>query len=179
MSVTPHFRHIRPYLTIDAAKLFMHAMIFSHITYCFTTWSQTNQTTLKPIESLYKQTLKTLDQKPNRYHHCHIVQKYNLFNFDSFKHFADACLIFKVLNGLAPPPLKQFIKQSESGGRTTRATTRGDCEVPFRQSVFGETVFSVRASHHWNSLPTEVRETTNYWTFKFNLERWLKSKPKL
>ncbi|KAK0142318.1 putative RNA-directed DNA polymerase from transposon X-element [Merluccius polli] len=81
-----NFRHIRPYLTTDAAKLFMHAMIFSHITYCFTTWSQTNLTTLKPIESLYKQTLKTLDQKPNRYHHCHIVQKYNLLNFDSLKH---------------------------------------------------------------------------------------------
>ena len=27
--------------------------------YCFTTWSQTNLTTLKPIESLYNQTLKT------------------------------------------------------------------------------------------------------------------------
>ena len=152
----------------------MHAMIFSHITYCFTTWSHTNLTTLKPIESLYKQTLKTLDQKPNRYHHCHIVQKYNLFNFDSFTQFADACLIFKVLNGLAPPPLKEFIGQRESGGRTTRATTRGDCKVPFRRSVFGKTVFSVRASNHWNSLPNQVRETNNYLTFKFNLKRWLK-----
>ena len=153
----------------------MHAMIFSHITYCFTTWSQTNLTTLKPIESLYKQTLKTLDQKPNRYHHCHIVQKYSLFNFDSFKYFSDACLMFKVLNGLAPPPMNQFIERRDSGGRITRATSRGDCDVPFRRSVFGKTVFSVRASHHWNSLPLEIRETTTYSTFKFNLKRWLKS----
>ena len=170
-----NFRHIRPYLTTDAAKLFMHAMIFSHITYCFTTWSQSNVTTLKPIESLYKQTLKTLDQKPNRYHHCHIVKKYNLFSFDSFKCFMDVCLIFKVLNGLAPPPLKAFIKRTDSGERTTRATTRGDCEVPFRQSAFGKMALSVRASHHWNSLPGEIRETSNYLTFKFNLKRWLKN----
>ena len=140
-----------------------------------TTWSQTNLTTLKPIESLYKQTLKTLDQKPNRYHHCHIVQKYSLFNFDSFKYFSDACLMFKVLNGLAPPPMNQFIERRDSGGRITRATSRGDCDVPFRRSVFGKTVFSVRASHHWNSLPLEIRETTTYSTFKFNLKRWLKS----
>ena len=170
-----NFRHIRPYLTTDAAKLFMHAMIFSHISYCFTTWSLANITTMKPIESLYKQTLKTLDQKPNRYHHCHIVQKYNLFNFGSFRNFMDCCLVFKVLNGLAPPPLKQFIKRCESGDRTTRATTRGDCEVPSRQSVFGNTVLSVRASNLWNSLPTEVRQSSNYLTFKFNLKRWLKS----
>ena len=170
-----NFRHIRPYLTIDAAKLFMHAMIFSHITYCFTTWSQTNTTNLKPIESLYKQTLKTLDQKPNRYHHCHIVKKYNLFSFDSFRVFMDVCLIFKILNGFAPPPLNRFVKRNDSGDRTTRATTRGDCEVPFRTSAFGKTVFSVRASHNWNSLPNEVRDTPNYSTFKFHLKRWLKT----
>ena len=121
-----NFRHIRPYLTTEAAKLFMHAMIFSHISYCFTSWSQANATTLRPLESLYKNTLKTLDRKANSYHHCHILQKYNLFNCVNFKHFADACLIFKVLHGLAPPPLSQFITQKDSNSRATRATTRGD-----------------------------------------------------
>ena len=77
----------------------------------------------------------------------------------------EVCLIFKVLNGLAPPPLKEFIKRNDSGGRKTRATTRGesgDCDVPFKHSVFGKTVLSVRASHNCNSLPSEVRETSNY-----------------
>ncbi len=73
-----NFRHIRPYLTTEAAKLFMDAMIFSNISYCFTSWSQANVTTLKPIETLYKQTLKILDQKPISYHHCNIIIKYNL-----------------------------------------------------------------------------------------------------
>ncbi len=91
-----NFRHIRPYLTTEAAKLFMDAMIFmdANISYCFTSWSQANVTTLKPIETLYKQTLKILDQKPISYHHCNIIIKYNLFNFDSFLHYLDACLIF-------------------------------------------------------------------------------------
>lgn len=170
-----NFRHIRPYPTTEAAILFMHAMIFSHITYCFTTWSQTSLTTLKPIASLYKQTLKTLDRKPNSYHHCHIVQKYSLFNFDSFKHFTDACLIFKVVNGLAPPPLSQFIGQKDSGSRASRATTRGDCTVQYRRSTFGQTVFSVRSSQYWNTVPTQIRESTNFLTFKFKLKEWLKT----
>ncbi len=85
-----NFRHIRPDLTTEAAKLFMDAMIFSNISYCFTSWSQANVTTLKPIETLYKQTLKILDQKPISYHHCNIIIKYNLFNFDSFLHYLDA-----------------------------------------------------------------------------------------
>ncbi len=47
-------------------------MIFSHITYCLTTWSQASNTSLKPILSLYKQTLKVLDKKTIHYHHCDI-----------------------------------------------------------------------------------------------------------
>ena len=149
----------------------MHAMIFSHITYCFTTWSQTNQTTLKPIESLYKQTLKTLDQKPNRYHHCHIVQKYNLFNFDCFKQFADACLIFKILNGLAPPPLNEFVSRRDSGVRTTRATIPDGtvkCQL--------DAPCLVKQSSLLEPLTTgTVREIPNYSTFKFKLKMWLKT----
>ncbi len=67
-----NFRHIRPYLTTEAAKLFMDAMIFmdANISYCFTSWSQANVTTLKPIETLYKQTLKILDQlSPLQYYY--------------------------------------------------------------------------------------------------------------
>ncbi len=130
------YRHIRPYLTTEAAKLFMDAMIFSNISYCFTNWSQANVTTLKPIETLYKQTLKILDQKPISYHHCNIIIKYNLFNFDSF--LLDACLIFNIWHGLAPPPLGEFIQQKSSSGRATRAATRGDCVVPYRRSKFGQ-----------------------------------------
>uniref|UniRef100_A0AAR2J957 Reverse transcriptase domain-containing protein n=1 Tax=Pygocentrus nattereri TaxID=42514 RepID=A0AAR2J957_PYGNA len=171
-----NFRHIRPYLTTEAAKLFMHAMIVSHITYCFTSWSQTSLSILKPIESLYKQALKILDRKPNSYHHCHIVQKYNLLSFDSFKHLLDACLMFKILYGLAPPPLRQFIKQKDSrGSMVTRAFTRGDCIVQYRRSKFGQTVFSIRASQYWNSLPTELRTCTNYLIFKYKLKTWLKA----
>ena len=34
------FRMIRHYIPLKAAQLFMHAMIFSHLSYCVTVWSQ-------------------------------------------------------------------------------------------------------------------------------------------
>ena len=42
-----NFHHIRPFLTTQSAKAYMHAMIFSHIKYCNTTWSHTSST-IKP-----------------------------------------------------------------------------------------------------------------------------------
>ncbi len=71
-----HFKYARSCMSTKAAKMFMHSMIFSHITYCLTTWSQASNTSLKPILSLYKQTLKVLDKKTIHHtHHCDIKKK--------------------------------------------------------------------------------------------------------
>lgn len=57
----------------------MYVMVFSHLSYCVTVWSQGSQLTMKPVRSLYKQTLKMPVKKPNRWHHCNILQKHSLF----------------------------------------------------------------------------------------------------
>ncbi len=69
-----NFRYARSCMSTKAAKMFMHSMIFSHIT-CLTTWSQASNTSLKPILSLYKQTLKVLDKKSVHHDHCDILKK--------------------------------------------------------------------------------------------------------
>lgn len=73
-----NFRHIRHQMSTQAAKMYMHSMILSHITYCLPIWSQAGVTSLNPLQSLYKQTVKILDKKPNISHHCPILQKHRL-----------------------------------------------------------------------------------------------------
>lgn len=41
------------------------------------------------------------------------------------------------MNGLGPPPLREFNKKEKDGGAGTRATSRGDRDVPFRRPTFG------------------------------------------
>ncbi len=65
--------------------------------------------------------------------------------------------------------------QKDNNGRVIRAITRGDRVVQFRCTTFGRSVVSVRAINYWNTLPTELRSSTNYSTFKYELNKWLKS----
>lgn len=58
-----NFKSIRHNLSLSAANLLVHTMIFPHLSYCITTWSKAGATTLKPIYSLYKHILKVLDKK--------------------------------------------------------------------------------------------------------------------
>lgn len=53
-----NFKSIRSSLTTVAGKLFLHAMIRSHIEYGFTSWSFTAKTTLSQVESHYKRVVK-------------------------------------------------------------------------------------------------------------------------
>lgn len=169
----PNFRYIRNCMSLEAAKMFMNAMIMSHIIYCLTTWSQTSSTTLKPLESLYKQSMKTLDKKTNRFHHCHILKKQNLLSWDNLIKYANLCLVYKVLHNLAPPPLSGFVKQRAHTSQITRGVARGNCIVPLRKSACGQSAFSFKAAQEWNTLPNHIREPTTYTAFSRQLKLWL------
>ena len=170
-----NFKQIRPFIPFGAAKLFLHCMILSHIEYCCTSWTLTGMNTLKLIESLYKNALKVFDKKPMSFHICNILQKHNLLSLENFKHFKYACFVYKVLNGLAPPSMSDFFKTKTHSGARTRASSRGDCEVPFRRTAFGQNALSVKAGKFWNSIPISVRECPTLITFKTKLKVWLKA----
>lgn len=168
-----NFRHIRQQMSVQAAKMYMYSMIFSHLTYCLTVWSHANITTLKPIHSLYKRTVKTLDRKPNSYHHCSILQKHKLLSWENMIKYAHLCLIYKVIHGLSSPPLSQFIQIRNTDHSRTRGAVRGDCIIPLRKSLFGQTTFSVQAAHEWNLTPITIRNSNTYNSFKIQLKKWL------
>ncbi len=105
-----NFRFIRNSSTSEAAVLLMNSMIIPHFTYCMTTWTQTCWSFLKPVEIIYKQTLKVLGKK-NCFHHCSILTKFSILSWEHLIQFADLVPIFKILNGFTPPVFKDYIDQ--------------------------------------------------------------------
>ena len=168
-----NFRHIRNQLPLDAAKLYMHSMIFSHISYCITSWSQTGKTTLAPLQTLCKQTLKVLDKKPLRYHNCKIdIISWPLKVLCFLLMYV--CLVYKIMHDLAVPPFNEFVSLRSDNGRRTRTFNRGECVAQHRSTEFGMSVFSVRATKSWNSVPSEIREWNTFVGFKCKMKSWLK-----
>lgn len=154
-----NFRFIRNSMSTRAVKMFMHSVIFSHMTYCLTSWSQANHNTLKPIQSLYKQTLKVLDKKPHNFHHCNILSKYNLLNLENLIKFTNICLAWP-----------EILSLRSNTSCLTRGTSRGDCVIPFRKRVFSQSTFSIKASKEWNNIQTPIN---SYNVFRSSLKRWL------
>ena len=161
-----NFRHIRNSLTTQAAKTYLHAVILPYILYCVSSWSQADKTTLNPIRSLYNQALKVMDRKPRRYHHCHILEKHKLLSLDNLIIYSNIRLVHKIIHGAAPPPLKAFVQlRSDAMSRTSRSTSRGDCDIPKRTSDFSKSAFSSKAIPKWNDLPDHIKILTSYQDF--------------
>ena len=168
------FKLIRHYIPTQAAQLFMHAMIFSHFSYCMTVWTQALPSTIRHLTSLYNQPLKIMDKKPVRWHHCHILKKYNLLSFESFTHFCFLKLVFKCINSLAPKPLSRYMQRQESA-RVTRSMVNGNCEISYRRSKFGQSAFSIQGCQLWNTLPTEIKLIPDIKSFTTKVKCWLKA----
>lgn len=102
-------------MSTDAAKLYMHTMIFSHFSYCIPVWLHATNTLLQPSLSLYTQALTIMDKQTT---YCNKVKK-------SF-------LSLKITTCIAGPG-------------TTSASSTGDCHVAFRSTTSGQNCFSVNA----------------------------------
>lgn len=149
-------------------------MIIPHINYCISCWSQASETAVKPLKSLYNQAVKVLDKKTLRYHHCLVLRKYSMLNFDNLIVYANVRLVFKILNNIAPPPLKTFVQFcSEKMTRSTRSTSCNDCRLPKCSSAFAQTAFSFKGIKEWNKLPKALKLTFNLKDFSINIRKVL------
>ena len=103
-----NFTCIRNQMSTEAALLYMHSMILYHLSDWDTSSVECNYS--ETFTHIAQTNITNTGQKNNN---KDIIRKHNLFFFDSFLSFANACLIYKIMNNLAPPPLQQFVQLSQ------------------------------------------------------------------
>jgi len=98
---------------------YLNAMIVPHFLYYMTSWSQACKSALRPLESLYKSSLKIHYKKVRRFH----LVKLKFLSFENLLIHTNLCLMYKILYDNAAPPLKEFITLgSERTAQATRST---------------------------------------------------------
>lgn len=73
-------------------------------------------------------------------------------------------LAFKCINRLVPECLNRYIQRQDSN-RITRSIVNGNCKISYRRSKFGQSAFSIKACHLWNTLPTDIKLITDISSF--------------
>ena len=97
-----------------------------------------------------------------------------MFSFESFISYSNLKLVFKCLHGLAPVPISESIAKHQINIRESRATAHGDLREPYRNTLFGQSAFSVKGVKVWNSLPPDLKNEHDIMSFNRGVKTWLK-----
>jgi len=86
-----------------------------------------------------------------------------------------AMMTYRALNGLAPPYLQVFQRVADLPNRQRlRSTTSGRLVIPaHRLSIIGRRSFPVAAATLWNSLPTDIQQSSSLTVFHSRLKSFL------
>lgn len=109
------------------------------------------------MQTLFRQTLKALNKKPQHSHHCRILEKYKFMSCKYVRLFCNLCLVHTIVNDLALPPLSDFMHTRPLEMIQSVRISSGKMCILFHQTATGKLAFSVKATNEWKILPDDVR----------------------
>ena len=103
----------------------------------------------------------------NMVHFTQNVCKLGWLTFTQRVQYHVCVMVFKSLNGQAPEYLSNLLtKCSETNVRSLRSSKQETLKVPFARTTYYEKSFSVTGPELWNSLPIQIRQSSNLIKFK-------------
>jgi len=166
---------IRSYIVLKTAKQLASVLVLSHLDYSNSVLAGLPSNRLRPLQRVQNWAAKVVLCRSKYDSSKEALQQLHWLPVKERIDFKIACLVFKCLNGMAPPPLAQLISIKEYT-RTTRASTHSSNElvIPLaKKATCASRSFSVYGPTLWNSLPVSIRRIDSYNPFKKQLKTLL------
>ena len=169
MSAYVHLRnigHIRKFLTVDATKALVNALVTFRLDYCNALLIGVPNTVLSKLQRVQNTAARIVTRTP-RWNHItpvlkdlHWLPVYYRIKFKILTH------TFKALSGQSPRYIKELLEVYRPV-RDLRSQNSRTLVVPkTRTNQYGNRSFKFAAPNLWNSLPSSIQNATNLDTFK-------------
>ena len=162
------FWRIHTFLDYRVKVLYYNSYILSKLTYCISIWGPNLATSL--INKLYiiqKRAVRIIFNTgidtPSQF----LFLNARLLNINQLVFYNQAVFIFKILNNLSAPCLSSMLESNTcSSSRQLRSSVKSNLlKVPHAFRCSGPRV--------WNALPNNVRDCSNFNTFKILCKRYI------
>ena len=162
--------NIRPFITLEATKKLITALMFSKLDYCNSLLFGLSGHKIKKLQIIQNHAARLIFNKSKRESAQPLLKELHWLNVENRIKFKAAVLVFKCLEGSAPFYLSEML-HFYTPPRTLRSSS--DFKrliVPQTKSKSGERAFYYYGPFIWNSLPIFVRESKTLEVFKKNLK---------
>uniref|UniRef100_A0A667WJC6 Reverse transcriptase domain-containing protein n=1 Tax=Myripristis murdjan TaxID=586833 RepID=A0A667WJC6_9TELE len=149
---------IRPFLSPALLEIIIHALISSRLDYCNALYSGISQHNIHRLQLIQNAAARLLTHTRRSDHITPVLAVLHWLPVSFRIDFKVLLLVFKALNGLAPPYIQDLLTPYEPG-RSLRSSGRALLEVPYSRLVSrGDRAFAVRGPRLWNALLEGLRQ---------------------
>ena len=165
---------IRESLTLPAAEQLIHTFISSRLDFCNSLLAGLPQLTLQRLQKVQNAAARLLTRTKTSHHITPILYDLHWLPVNYRIQFKIIVLTFKALHGLAPSYIQDMLQY-----RTLRPGLRSSSSAHIlavpktRLATYGDRSFSSIAPRLWNSLPDELRDETDFSSFKVHVKTHL------
>ena len=171
-----HLRNIskiRRFLTTEACKLLVHALVTSRLDYCNSILYGCNQSVLKRLQLLQNYAARLVHKIPKFSHITPYLKDLHWLPVEARIQFKLLTIVFKCLHGTGPHYLTELLCR-----RTTRPGLRSanalQLTVPKTKSRAersnADRAFSIAGPKLWNQLPVVIKNSSSLDVFKSRLK---------
>ena len=167
---------IRRYITTDAARSVVQALITSRLDYCNSLLANLTNTQMKRLKSIQHKAARLVTRTPLREHITPVLKQLHWLPVECRITYTLMVLVYKCVNGTAPAYLCRLIQPK---CRDSRLRQPSDLELhrPVPKKAIGTAAFGFVGPDRWNKLPERLRESASLNIFKRDLKTHLFSNP--
>ena len=161
-------RHILDLSTLNHLYL---SIVQSHFDYCITIWGNCPQTYLKQVQRLQNRAARAV--LGNFDYSCSVskmIRDLGWMTINQRYVYFTSILMYKCLNGMAPPYLSSLFHYVNSN---TRSSSNNDLSVPRPHTEIFKRSLAYAGPKLWNKIPLSIREVSNMSAFKHHMRRFI------
>ena len=158
-------RRIRKFLTIEACKSLIIALILSHLDYCNAILIGLPSKAIIPLQSIQNQSAKLILNKRKYDSSKDCLKFLHWLPVKQRIEFKVLCLVFKSLNKQAPSYFSENFKICQSNYAIRSLKNNTILKEPKCKTNFGNRAFTIAGAKLWNTLPEIIKSETVYKDF--------------
>ena len=168
-------RRIKQYVPQKSLISIYNTMILPHFDYGIVIWSNCNDSAINKVQKLQNTAMRIILSVPFRTHIDDMLKKLGFMDIRSRISYATGCMMFKVLNNMAPCYLSDSFSAINSVHSIfTRRNKAGDLYIPMCNTNYGKRTFRYKGCVLWNVLSQDIRNAKSLMSFKMMFKKDLK-----
>ena len=165
LAYTSHLIKRLSFLKVNTLRMVYYAYGYSALTYANTIWGNSAKSHLNLIQVTQNRLIRILWGN-HEIKTCEMFSKLRILNIHQINNFSINCLMFKIMNNLAPKSLIDIINKYQYSTKKTYNTRKYFIYRPQFTLAISCRCFAWIGPQIWNNLPNHIRNADSQKSFR-------------